>query len=133
MKKIFIILFCLISSYAFSQPVKVNFQLDSARRVTAGIWSIAVFANVLPNQTWRVGSTNIRVDWTTTPTTLGVTVHPDNLDTALKANTNLSNNANYSQMTTTSISGGTAISLNISRLGTCYRVLGGTSGNRIRL
>ncbi|MBZ0203012.1 MAG: T9SS type A sorting domain-containing protein [Ignavibacteria bacterium] len=122
MKKIILtlLLFVLITGTGFS-VVKVTFRLSNPH-LEAGIWAIDVVAVVPAGQQWRVGSSNLRYDFTTTPPG-AVTVHPD--ATVSGANPNL-NSGQYSPMTTTSIGGGTAISLNIIRLGTCYRLNPGT-------
>ncbi|MEO8514343.1 MAG: T9SS type A sorting domain-containing protein, partial [Ignavibacteria bacterium] len=88
----------------------------------AGIWAIDVVAIVPSGQQWRVGSSNLRYNFTSTPTG-AATIHPD--ASVSGANVNL-NSGNYSNMTTTSISGGTAISLNIARLGNCFLMTPGT-------
>jgi hypothetical protein len=128
MKKIILsLLFMLLVSGSVFTQVKVRIYLDTARISNpGGYWKINVMAQVLTGQTWRVGSSNIRVDKICLPSDTAATVKPDN--PAVGANTNLSNpsNPNYSAMTTTSISGGTAISLNISRLGNCYLLTPGT-------
>jgi hypothetical protein len=78
---------------------------------------------VLTGQNWRVGSSNIRIDFTTTPSG-AATIKADN--PVINPNPNLHSNANYSAMTTTSILGGTAISLNITRLVNCHNFTPGT-------
>ncbi len=122
MKKLIIsLLFLILVSGTGFSVVKVTFKLQNPH-LEAGIWSIDVMAIVPTGQQWRVGSSNLRYNFTTTPPG-AVTIHPD--ATVSGANVNL-NSGNYSNMTTTSISGGTAISLNIARLSTCYRMLPGT-------
>jgi hypothetical protein len=115
MKKIilFVLVSLFITSFSNSQ-VKVNIQLTN-RHVESGLFAFDVMAVIPSGQTWRVGSSNIRVDFYTVPSG-HLTVHPD--ATVSGALTCL-NSGNYSAMTTTSINGGTAISLNISRLATC--------------
>ena len=116
-----IILLCvLISGFAQSQN-KVTISLTNPK-VVSGLFKFDVTATVPAGQTWRVGSCNIRIDFKTTPVS-GLTVHPDNpADSAL---TCLSGNSNYSAMTTTNLAG-TAISLNIARLGACCTLTTGT-------
>jgi len=124
MKKFLIILFAILISGTVYSQVKVRIFLDSAGISNpGGYWKINVKAQVLAGQTWRVGSSNIRVDKLTIPDT-AATVKADN--PAINPNPNLHSNANYSTMTTTSISGGTAISLNITRLNNCYVLNPGT-------
>jgi hypothetical protein len=123
MKKILLsVLFAvLVLGSVFSQP-KVNIRLSNPGISNpGGYWKIDVMAQVLTGQTWRVGSSNIRVDKIALPSDTAATVKADN--PAINPNTNLHNNSNYGVMTTTSISGGTAISLNITRLNNCF-VLG---------
>jgi hypothetical protein len=125
MKKLllFLIVSLFISSQSFSQ-LKVTIKLDSARVDAIG-FRYAVLAIVPTGQTWRVGSSNIRIDFKTVPTG-GLTVHPETQ--VVGGNPNLSNSANYNPMTTTSINGGTAISLNIGckYSGPCYKFNPGT-------
>lgn len=106
------IILCAGSAYA--QP-KVNITLVNPR-VVSGYFAMDVVANVQPGQTWKAGSSNIRISWLSVPAN-GISVKADN--PVVNANANL-NTGNYSTMTTTSISGGSAISLNITRLGSCH-------------
>lgn len=116
MKKILITIIALIfcSAPAYAQP-KVNITLNNPR-VQSGYFTMDVVATVLAGQTWKVGSSNIRISWTSLPAN-GMSVKADN--PAINPHASL-NSGNYSAMTTTSISGGSAISLNITRLGTCH-------------
>lgn len=122
MKKILItILFSLLLTGAsYSQKFNVFLQNPS---ISSGYWKIDVMVTVLAAQNWKVGSSNVRIDFTTTPSG-AATIKTDNPVT--NPNANLHNNANYSAMTTTSILGGTAISLNITRLNNCYNLTPGT-------
>lgn len=122
MKKIIlsILFFVLISGSGFS-VVKVTFKLANPH-LEAGIWAIDVIAVVPAGQHWRVGSSNLRYNFTTMPPG-AATIQLD--ATVSGANPNL-NSGNYSNMTTTSISNGTAISLNIARIGACYLMTPGT-------
>src|SRR5438876_3638344 len=123
MKKLLIIAALLTFTGITYPVVKVNFYLANPH-IEAGLWAIDVMATVQTSQLWRVGSSNMRVDFITVPATNVATVHPD--PNASNANTNMSGpttcgtSPNYSCMTTTSINGGTAISLNIARLANCY-------------
>ncbi len=122
MKKLIIsLLFLLLVSGTGFSVVKVTFKLQNPH-LESGIWAIDVVAIVPAGQQWRVGSSNLRYNFTTTPVG-AATIHPD--ATVSGANVNM-NTGNYSNMTTTSISGGTAISLNIARLGACYYMNPGT-------
>jgi type IX secretion system substrate protein len=128
MKKLLILAVLGLFVSAFTNKsypvVKVNFYLANPH-IEGGRWTIDVMATVLTAQLWRVGSSNVRVDFVTFPTG-AATTYAEN--PAPNANTNLSNpsNSNYSVMTTTSINGGTAMSLNITRLSNCYYL---TPGN----
>lgn len=112
MKKIIssMLLAVLLCGVSFSQ-VKVNLSLQNPG-ISSGYWKIDLMATVPAGQTWKVGSSNIRIDFTTTPGG-AATIKSDN--PVINPNSNLHNNANYTAMTTTSIVGGTAISLNIAR------------------
>lgn len=114
MKKIilFIIVSLMLTSASFSQ-VKVTFALGNWGWDAGGIWYLKVYAIIPAGQSWRVGSSNIRVDFYTTPTGK-LTVHPDGPPDSVRSTLACINSGNYSPMTTTSINGGTAISLNIT-------------------
>ena len=136
MKKfITIILICLITSSAAYSAVKVNLSFGNFRNTT-GYWTFDIIATVLPAQVWRVGSSNIRVDWVSFPAS-AITVRAEN--PAFNPNPNLHSTTSYGIMTTTSISGGTSESLNIvwNTVGPCYRlnpgihVLGSMRFNRL--
>lgn len=123
MKKIILtLLLALIFSGVTESQVKVNVFLQNPG-LSSGFWKIDVMATIPAGRNWRVGSSNIRIDFTTTPSG-AATIKLDN--PAINPNTNLHSNANYSAMTTTSILGGTAISLNITRLNNCYNLTPGT-------
>lgn len=123
MKKIiFSILFALLFTGLNNSQVKVNVFLQNPG-LSSGFWKIDLMATVPAGQNWRVGSSNVRIDFTTTPPG-AATIKLDN--PAINPNPNLHSNANYSAMTTTSILGGTAISLNITRLNNCYNLTPGT-------
>ena len=123
MKKILLtILFAIMFTGLAESQVKVNVFLTNPG-LSAGRWKIDVMATIPAGQNWRVGSSNIRMDFTTTPSG-AATISSDN--PVMNPNSNLHNNANYSAMTTTSILGGTAISLNITRLNNCYNLTPGT-------
>lgn len=123
MKKILLtILFAVILTGITESQVKVNVFLTNPG-LSSGRWKIDVMATVPAGQNWRVGSSNLRIDFTTTPSG-AATISSDN--PVINPNSNLHSNANYSAMTTTSILGGTAISLNITRLNNCYNLTPGT-------
>jgi hypothetical protein len=123
MKKIILSMFfaVLFTGLTHSQ-VKVNVFLQNPG-LSSGFWKIDLMATIPTGQNWRVGSSNVRIDFTTTPPG-AATIKLDN--PAINPNPNLHSNANYSAMTTTSILGGTAISLNITRLNNCYNLTPGT-------
>lgn len=104
----------LIMNMSLNSQVKVQFKLAYPQYDTVGIFSFILQAVIPTGQVWHVGSSNIRIDFFTIPAGR-LTVHPDNSTNGgvRIANPNLNNNTNYDWMTTTSISGGTAISLNI--------------------
>jgi hypothetical protein len=116
MNKLILTLIAIVFSAgaAYAQP-KVNITLANPR-VLSGYFAMDVVANVQAGQTWKVGSSNIRISWASAPAN-GISVKADNPVTNANANINA---GNYSAMTTTSISGGSAISLNITRLGNCH-------------
>lgn len=124
MKKIIssFLLIILLASVSYSQ-VKVNVFLQNPGISPGGFWKIDLMATVPAGQNWKVGSSNIRLDFTTTPTG-AATIKTDNPVT--NPNSNLHSNSNYSAMTTTSIVGGTAISMNITRLNNCHNLTPGT-------
>jgi hypothetical protein len=130
MKKITLLVFLslLLTGLVYPQ-VKVTIKLANPAMDTVGIFKWDVQAIVPSGQVWIVGSSNIRIDFRTTPTGK-LTVHPDNQTNGgvRGANTNLNNNSSYGWMTTTSINGGTAISLNIvwNTVGNCYHMGPGT-------
>lgn len=121
-KLIFNCAIILILNGFTSSQVKVNFSLGNPS-IENGYFKMDVIAVVQTGQNWRVGSSNLRFDFTTTPPG-SATIKLDNPVSG--ANPNLSGNSNYSAMTTTSILGGTAISLNITRLNNCYNLSPGT-------
>lgn len=88
---------------------KVTFTLTTPR-TSGGYFLMDLKATVPAGQTWRVGSSNIRVDLSCTPAG-SLTVKADN--PAVNANANLSNANGYQAMTTTSVNGGVALGLNI--------------------
>ena len=109
MKKIIIALFILIGMvFTLQSTVKINISLQNPG-INDSYFKMDVVAEVLPGQSWRIGSSNIRVDWVTAPAN-SVSVKED---TAVIG----AINCPYFRLTTTSISGGTAISLNVIKLG----------------
>jgi hypothetical protein len=111
-KSIFLILTFLLIAGAAESQVKVNFSLSNPR-MENGIFTYDVNATVPAGQTWNAGPTCIRIKYTTVPEN-SLSVKQDN--PATNANLNVSGNSNYAGMTTTSIIGDSAISLNIFNL-----------------
>ena len=111
-KSIFLILTFLLIAGAAESQVKVNFSLANPR-LENGIFTYDVVATVPEGQVWKAGPTCIRVKYTTIPEIV-LSVKEDN--PATNANINISGNSNYAGMTTTSIMGDSAISLNIFNL-----------------
>jgi hypothetical protein len=89
----------------------------------SGLFKYDVVVTIPSGQIWRVGSSNIRVGLYSNPNNCA-TVHADTqVDSALPC----LNGGNYGQMTTTSLSGGTAISLNIIHMaGPCCTLTTGS-------
>jgi hypothetical protein len=125
MKKtaIFILLGLILASVSYSQ-VKVNFTL-TAPRVENFYFVYDLNVVVQSGQYWAVGSSNIRVNFVTTPVD-GLTVKADN--PAINPNPNIHNANGYLAMTTTSVASGAAIGLNILTFNTSgfYRFTPGT-------
>lgn len=110
MKRILIIGFLmLLVINTLEAQQKVNFTLVNPR-VSGAFFLMDLKATVPSGQTWRVGSSNIRVNLACTPSG-SLTVKADN--PAINANPNISNANGYMAMTTTSVAGGVAIGLNI--------------------
>lgn len=109
MKKIFfiIILTGLLTSTVFAQ--KVSFSLLNAR-LENGKVVVDVYATVPSGQTWKAGPTNIRINYYTEPAGFISLVEEDPV---INANSNISNNVNYGNITSTSILNGSAASFNI--------------------
>src|SRR4029434_8737171 len=109
MKKILLsILFTVLFTGISLSAVKVNIYLTNPNIATpGGYWKIDVIATILPAQTWRVGSSNLKGDWVKIPPN---TVTNHSATAAPHPLACLHSNANYSAMTTTSILGGTAVS-----------------------
>ncbi|MBE2257086.1 MAG: T9SS type A sorting domain-containing protein [Ignavibacteria bacterium] len=110
MKNTFLIsifVFLLIENL-YSQPV-VSFSLANPR-VSGSTFLYDLTATVLPGRVWRVGSCNIRIDFTSNVAN-ALTVSSDN--PVINANSNINNANGYQTMTTTSVANGTAIGLNI--------------------
>jgi len=114
MKKgiLFIILSLVLVSFLNSQ-VKVTFKLTNPGFDTLNIFKFDLQAIVPAGQVWRVGSSNIRVDFYTIPTGK-LTVRADNSTNGgvRGALPLLNHNAAYGWMTTTALTAST-ISLNI--------------------
>jgi len=129
MKKIIISAILMIALISMNESaVKVNFQFTNLRLVN-GYLTMDIRATVLAAQVWRVGSCNFRLDWVTIPAAKlvdSVEAHTYNANPNIEYYNSIGN-PNYGTMTTTSISGGTAISMNVVKLGgACYRFNPGT-------
>jgi len=111
MKNIFltIIALLLLAAVSYGQ-VKVNFYTSNGRP-EAGQLLVDIRGTVPAGQTWNVGLTNVRFNYWTIGTPNAFTLVPEN--PIANANTNLSGNANYDNMTSTKILNDTAASLNI--------------------
>jgi hypothetical protein len=120
-----IIMICLISSGISYSAVKFNLFLANPRYTGTFYVTFDVMITVQTGQQWRVGSSNIRIDFVTIPTN-GATIRAEN--PAFNPNANIHSNGSYAPMTTTSILGGGTISLNIAwnTTGACYRFNPGT-------
>ena len=97
MKKI--ILLALLALFFFGEvnsQVKVNFSLTNPR-IVSGIFMYDLKATVPAGQTWNVGASNIKLNFTTTPAS-SLTVISDN--PAVNSNPNI-NSGIYSPITTT--------------------------------
>jgi type IX secretion system substrate protein len=130
MKKIILSAILMIALISMNQSaVKVNFFFTNLR-LTNGYLTMDIRATILAAQVWRVGSCNFRLDWVTVPASTLV----DSIEAhTFNANPNIDfynsiGNPNYGTMTTTSISGGTAISMNVVKNpgSVCYRFNPGT-------
>jgi len=131
MKRIFIFtLLSLIISNLSNSQIKVDIQLTNRHVDAQGLFCFDVMAVIQSGQTWKVGSSNIRIDFYTVPTG-HLTVHPDSLQAA-NALTCL-NSGNYSPMTTTAINNRTAMSVNITHSPSAPCCTLTASGNPYRL
>ncbi len=111
MKKIILTLLAifLISSYSAGQE-NVKFILQNPR-FESGKFVIDVYGVVPEGKTWSPGNTCVRMNYWTSEPANALTLIPENpVD---NANSNISNNVNYDNMTSTSILNDTAVSLNI--------------------
>lgn len=126
MKKtaILILLGLILSSVSYSQ-IKVTYTLTNPR-VENFYFCYDLMATIPTGQFWAVGSSNIRVNFTTTPNPTGLTVKADN--PAINPNPNIHNANGYQAITTTSVASGAAIGLNILTFNTSgfYRFNPGT-------
>src|SRR4030095_10660401 len=127
MKKIIsFFLLSLILAGMSSGQVKVKFKLMTPGIDAQGKYYIKLVAVVQPGQTWKVGSSNIRVDFRTIPSTGVLTVAPDSVAGSVQEPLACINTGNYSGLTTTAINNRTAISFNITRLSACCTLSTGT-------
>ena len=125
-KLISLLLLSLLMTSAVYPQVKVKFKLMNPGIDGQGKYYLKLVAVVQPGQIWRVGSSNIRIDFRTVPATNVLTVFPDSVAGSVQEPLACINSGNYSGMTTTAISGRTAISLNIARLSACCTLSAGT-------
>jgi hypothetical protein len=115
MKKIILIIITILFLSSFLYPqVKVTIKLANPGMDTIGIFKWDVQAIIPAGQMWRVGSSNIRVDFFTIPPGK-LTVHPDNTGNGGVRGSDpcIDGNTSYGHMSTYSVNNGTAISLNI--------------------
>jgi len=112
MKKTILILSILFIALAvnLSAQVKVNFYLSNANFTSATSWTIDLRATVQTGQSWAVGPTCIRINFWTAPIGGLILVASNPID---NANSNLSGNSLYENMTSTNILNGSAASVNI--------------------
>jgi len=126
MKKLITALALVLIVYNVTEAqIKVTFTLTSPR-VENFYFCYDLMATIPAGQFWAVGSSNIRVTFTTTPNPTGLTVKAD--APAINPNPNIHNVNGYQQMTTTSVASGAAIGLNILTFNTSgfYRFNPGT-------
>ncbi len=109
-KSILLILLALVFTGMSYGQIKATFTLTNPR-VENFYFCYDLNVTVPAGQTWAVGSSNIRVNFATTPNTAGLTVKADN--PAINPNANIHNANGYLAMTTTSVASGAAIGLNI--------------------
>lgn len=130
MKKILTLIILLVFLVEFAPAQnKVTFSLRN-KKITGSTLSYTVYATVPVGQTWRVGSSNIRVTFTSNPTGKLTLIAQSPADSA---NANISGANGYQAMTTTSVGGGIAIGLNILTFNTSgfYGFVGSTTPYRI--
>jgi hypothetical protein len=125
MKKIIYIIILTFLIAASLPAQKVNFTLNNAR-IDVDKFLVDVYANVNTGQIWNVGPTCIRMKYWTSQPANGISLIAE--DPVSNANTNLSNNSNYFDMTSTSILGDTCVSFNIQQLltGTAFSLSAGS-------
>jgi len=113
MRKIIITLILLFAVFnlSYSQQ-KMSYSLDNPR-TSGGYFMYDLKVTVLAGQVWNVGAANIRVSFVSTPPG-ALTVKADTAGSVVNGNPNIST-GNYS-LSTTSVSGGAAIGLNIFTL-----------------
>lgn len=123
MKKLtaLVLLFFVLAGTSYPQ-VKVKFKLMNPGVDSQGKFYFELVAVVQSGQTWRVGSSNIRVAFRTVPVN-GLTVLADN---PVQNPMACINSGGYSPLTTTSLNGGVRISFNITRTGACCVLTPGT-------
>ena len=112
MKKLILLVMILLTTATMSYSQRVNFSLSNAH-TEGGYFVVDLMATIPNGQAWRVGPTNIRVNFATNPTGV-LTIKADN--PVINANPNISSANGYYPMTTVSVNGGVAIGLNILTL-----------------
>ena len=118
----FLLLSLVLAGGAYPQ-VKVKFKLMNPGVDSQGKFYFNLVAVIQPGQTWKVGSSNIRVAFRTVPPN-GLTVLADN--GTVQNPLACINSGGYSPLTTTSLNGGVRISFNITRTGACCILTTGT-------
>jgi hypothetical protein len=106
--------------------LKVKLKLVNPGIDAQGKFYFKLAAVVQTGQTWRVGTSNIRIDFRTIPPVNVLTVFPDSIPGSVQEPLACINSGNYSGLTTIAISGGTAISFNITRISACCTLTAGT-------
>ena len=109
MKKLILTLLFIILMVNTAPSQKVTFTLENPT-VSGSYFQFNLMANIPAGQVWKVGASNIRVNFVSTPPNM-LSVKADN--PAFNANSNISNGNGYMAMTTTSVATGAAIGCNI--------------------
>jgi hypothetical protein len=121
-KLLFFFLLSLVLAGSSYPQVKVKLKLMNPGVDAQGKFYFNLVAVVPTGQTWKVGSSNIRVAFHTVPAN-GLTIFTE---TTVQNPLACINSGGYSPLTTTSINGGARISFNITRTGACCVLTPGT-------